>query len=141
VLERLIPFLFPDVGIHIPLTPVEPDLCRGILQDIEPVSCPLILCPYPELTEHMRGKRQRTQHINFVCKLFFDNGILIDHRTDLFDFIILNQRNLHSRGDYTQRLSSVSTSEFLVGELMKRSSYLKLISMRNRFRIEKFTYN
>jgi len=48
--------------------------------------------------------------------------------------IILNLRNSHSGEDYLKRLSSVSVSEFLVGELMKRSSYLKLRSMRNRFR-------
>jgi len=38
--------------------------------------------------------------------------------------------------DCLKRLSWVSVSEFLVGELMKRSSYLKLRSVRNSFRTE-----
>jgi hypothetical protein len=48
--------------------------------------------------------------------------------------IILNLRNSRSGEDYLKKLSSVSVSEFLVGELMKHSSFLKLRSRRNSFR-------
>ena len=61
------------------------------------------------------------------------SGTIIDLTEDLIS-ILLNLRNLHSGEDYPKRLSLVSGSEFLVGELMKRSSYLKLKSMRNSFR-------
>lgn len=54
--------------------------------------------------------------------------------TEALISIILNLRNLHSGEDYPKRLSLVLVSEFLVGELIKRSSYLKLKSMRNSFR-------
>ena len=43
-------------GQDVPLCLVEADLSRGIRKDIEPAPCPLVLSPYPELAEHMRGK-------------------------------------------------------------------------------------
>jgi len=56
MLERGSPFIFPEVGVYVPLCPVKADLSRDIRKDIEPAPCPLVLSPYPELAEHKRGK-------------------------------------------------------------------------------------
>jgi hypothetical protein len=47
---------------------------------------PLVLRPYPELAEHMMGKRELAQGVNFFGKQVLDKRILIDRMPDLFIF-------------------------------------------------------
>ena len=58
MLERSFPLIFPEVGVYVPLCPVEADLSGGIQKDIKPAPFPFVLCSYPDLAEHMQGKRE-----------------------------------------------------------------------------------
>jgi hypothetical protein len=61
------------------------------------------------------------------------SGTTTDH-TAVWTSKIWNPLNWPSGEDYHKRLSWALASEFLVGELMKRSRYFKPRSMRNTFK-------
>jgi hypothetical protein len=82
----LLPVPLPVMVVPVILGSVDLDLNGRVRQDIEPAVRPLVLCPHPELAEHVRRDREISEIPDFVRELVLDDAVHIKSIPHFFQF-------------------------------------------------------